>query len=145
LAVLGGACAESDDGAVGVAAIDASPDTASPDTSSPDTTSEASVDSGADAACSLTKPYSSKNAACNACAQAECCAEVNGCLGDPRCDDDYVNCILACAFTAPTDGGDAGAEKDACLAACATSYPVGKAAYDAAIGCVDSKCNDDCK
>lgn len=97
------------------------------------------------AACTLTKPYSSKDKVCNDCAQARCCAEVNGCLGDPRCDDDYVNCILACALTGPSDGGDAGAEMAACLSDCATRYPVGKAAYDAAIGCVDSKCADVCK
>jgi len=140
LAVLGVGCAESDEGPSAVTPADSS----SADTQV-DTSVDATSDVVADAACTLTKPYSSKDAICNACAQSKCCAEVNGCLGDPRCDDDYVNCILACALTAPTDGGDAGAEKAACLADCASKYPVGKAAYDAAIGCVESKCNDVCK
>jgi hypothetical protein len=102
-------------------------------------------DGAGDAACTLVKPYSSKDATCNACAQAKCCAEVNGCLGDPRCDDDYVNCILACALTTTVDSGDAGPVVAACVAECGTKYPAGKAAYDKAIGCVDARCSDVCK
>lgn len=98
-----------------------------------------------DAACRLVAPYSSKDKICNDCAQAQCCVEVNGCLGDKRCDDDYVNCSLACALTAPSDGGDAGAEVAACLGECAKTYPAGKALYDTAIGCVAAKCPTLCK
>src|SRR5690242_8946726 len=77
-------------------APDAGPDGAGP--------SDAAADAAADAgACTLISPYSSKNAACNACAQAKCCAEINGCLGDPGCNDDYVNCAIACALD--FDGG----------------------------------------
>lgn len=126
-------CSASEETTVADAAADAPP------------ADTALVDAPADAACALTKPYSSKDAVCNGCAQSKCCAEVNGCLGDPRCDDDYVNCILACALTGTTDGGDAGAEMAGCLADCATKYPVGKAEYDTAIGCVDTKCGDTCK
>lgn len=93
-------------------------------------------------ACTLTKPYSSKNTGCNACAEQKCCALVNACLDDPACDDGYVNCILACALD-PGDGGDAGVAT--CIAACDAQYPVGKAEYDAAIGCAESKCATECQ
>lgn len=113
----------------------------------PDVAADAVDASGdADAAsCTLKKPYSSKDGDCNACAEARCCAEVNGCLADPRCDDDYVNCILACALI-PPDAGDAGdAGVAACVADCGAAHPQGKAAYDAAIGCVDTRCADVCE
>ena len=96
-----------------------------------------------DAACRLTKKYSSKDADCNACAEANCCDEVNGCFADKRCDDDYVNCILACALL-PADAADAGAEADRCIAECGTTYPEGKKAYDTAIGCVEARCVSEC-
>jgi hypothetical protein len=118
----------------GTAADTSSSDTLEPaDTSSTETTTT-------DAACSLVKPYSSKDKVCNDCAAARCCAEVNGCLGDKRCDDDYVNCILACALL-PDDAGDAGG----CISDCGTMYPAGKALYDTAIGCVEDKCPTECK
>lgn len=98
---------------------------------------------GGDAACKLVKAYSSKNAVCNACAEARCCAEINGCLGDKRCDDDYVNCILACALL-PADAGDAGDTTKACLAKCGADFPAGKALYDTAIGCADKQCAKEC-
>lgn len=91
----------------------------------------------ADAACTLLSPYSTKNATCNGCAQAACCAEVNGCLGDTACNDDYVNCILACALLPDDAGADAGA---ACEADCGARYPKGRAEYDTATGCVDKAC-----
>src|SRR4051812_38926039 len=88
-------------------------------------------------ACTLIAPYSSQNAPCNACAQAKCCAEINGCLGDPGCNDDYVNCAIACALD--FDGGtDAG--PTTCLSACEKQYPQGKAEYDVAIGCAEKAC-----
>lgn len=93
-------------------------------------------------ACELSKPYSSKNAACNACAEQKCCAEVNACLDDPVCDDDYVNCILACALD-PGDGGDAGVAS--CISSCDAQYPKGKAEYDAAIGCAEALCATECQ
>ncbi len=109
---------------------------------------------GADAAksdggaCKLVKPYSSKDKICNGCAETACCAEVNGCLGDTACDDDYVNCILACVLLpddagADVDAGDAGIP--ACEKRCGTQYPKGEAEYLAATGCVDTKCKTDCK
>ena len=98
-----------------------------------------------DASCTLHKAYSSKNAACNACAQEHCCGAVNGCFDDPRCDDDYVNCILACALVPDDAGPDAGDATGACLADCRAQYPAGKAEYDTAIGCVDGACADACK
>jgi hypothetical protein len=109
-----------------------------------DTVAEAAPDA---AACTLVAAYSSSNAVCNGCAQSKCCAEVNGCLGDPRCNDDYVNCILACALLPDDAGADAdaaGAAAD-CVAKCGTDYPVGKTEYDTAIGCVDAKCGSECQ
>lgn len=96
-----------------------------------------------DAACKLTKAYSSKDVDCNACAERECCDEVNACFADKRCDDDYVNCILACALL-PADAADAGAERDRCVAECDAMHPDGKRAYDGAIGCVEAKCPTEC-
>ncbi len=116
------------------------------DTGSADATTETIADApkdAVDASCKLVKAYSSKNAKCNACAEAKCCAEINGCLGDPKCDDEYVNCILACALL-PADAGDAGAEAKACIAKCGADFPVGKAAYDKAIGCADAQCGAEC-
>lgn len=118
----------------------------STDTGGTDTASEAIADAPkdtADTSCKLVKAYSSKNAKCNACAEAKCCAEINGCLGDPKCDDEYVNCILACALL-PADAGDAGAEAKACIAKCGADFPVGKVAYDKAIGCADGQCGAEC-
>ncbi|MDB4996379.1 MAG: hypothetical protein JWM74_3811 [Myxococcaceae bacterium] len=114
-------------------------------TSSETGTDAASTDG---AACKLVKPYSSKDKVCNGCAETACCAEVNGCLGDPACDDDYVNCILACVLLpddagADVDAGDAGIP--ACEKRCGTQYPKGEAEYLAATGCVDTKCKTDCK
>jgi hypothetical protein len=117
-----------------------------------DATTETAQDSAAEvvadvvndtASCKLLKPFSSKNVACNECAQAKCCVEINGCLADKRCDDDYVNCSLACALL-PADAGDAGAEKERCLNECNTMYPEGRKLYDAAFGCTDSKCAAEC-
>jgi hypothetical protein len=120
--------------------VDASLDVAA------DTRSD-TVEAPSDAACKLVAAYSSKNAVCNGCAQSRCCAEVNGCLGDPRCNDDYVNCILACALL-PDDAGvgvDAAGVAHDCVAKCGVDFPVGRAAYDAAIGCVDTKCTTECQ
>ncbi len=110
---------------------------------------EASVDADAPdsadaAACTLVKPYSSQNAACNACAEQHCCQEVNACTSDAECDDSYVNCILACALL-PDDGGAPDAGIDPCLSDCATQYPTGKVEFDAAIGCADSSCAAECQ
>ncbi len=97
------------------------------------------------ASCKLLQPYSSKNVVCNDCAQARCCVAVNACLGDTRCNDDYVNCILACALL-PADAGPdaAGVAKD-CVAQCGVDFPVGRSEYDAAIGCVDAQCAAECQ
>ncbi|MGZ3422032.1 MAG: hypothetical protein ACXWUG_13230 [Polyangiales bacterium] len=115
-------------------------DTVAVDTFVAETVTDSITDSGTDAACSLVKPYSTKDKPCNDCAAEKCCAEVNGCLGDKRCDDDYVNCILACALL-PDDAGDAGG----CISDCGTMYPAGKALYDTAIGCVEAACPTLCK
>jgi hypothetical protein len=129
-------------------AVDASADVARDapaDTGSPSV--DAPADAPTDAACTLVAAYSSKNAVCNGCAQSRCCAEVNGCLGDPRCNDDYVNCILACALV-PDDAGagvDAAGVAHDCIAKCGVDFPIGRAAYDAAIGCVDTKCTTECQ
>ena len=68
---------------------------------------------------------------------------MNDCLGDPRCDDDYVNCALACALL-PADAGDAGAEAERCLAECAANHPEGKKRYDGTFGCIDAQCAAEC-
>ena len=97
-----------------------------------------------DASCKLQKAYSSKDVDCNTCAEQQCCDEVNGCFADKRCDDDYVNCILACALL-PADAADAGAERDRCVAECDSMHPEGKKAYDRAIGCVEARCPTECE
>lgn len=89
--------------------------------------------------CTLLEPYSTKNAVCNACAEAKCCPEINGCLADPECNDSYVNCTLACALSPVPDAGI-----DSCLQQCGSDYPAGKAKYDVAIGCAESLCADEC-
>lgn len=99
-------------------------------------------DAGAGGTCTLVAKYSSKDAVCNDCAEGQCCAEVNGCLGDPRCNDDYVNCQLACALL-PDDEDPAAIE--ACFAKCDVDYPEGKQLYDMAIGCVEKKCAAVCE
>ena len=136
----------SSDEATPAAASDAS---AAADQGSADgkTSSETGTDTDG-AACKLVKPYSSKDKVCNGCAETACCAEVNGCLGDPACDDDYVNCILACVLLpndagADVDAGDAGIP--ACEKRCGTQYPKGEAEYLAATGCVDTRCKSECK
>lgn len=96
---------------------------------------------GSGGACKLVAPYSSKNAACNGCAEQKCCVEINGCLGEVVCNDTYVNCILACSLLS----GDAGkAEVDACIDKCGVDAPDGKAAYEKAIGCADARCAAEC-
>lgn len=101
---------------------------------------DASPDGGPDAApCTLAKPYSSLDQDCNACAEKECCVEINACLLDPECDDSYVNCILACSID--TDAG----EVAPCIAICDQDYPNGKAEYEAAIGCADAHCAVECE
>jgi hypothetical protein len=102
----------------------------------PDVTPDVASDRGP---CTLVKPYSTKNALCNQCAESKCCAEVNSCLGDTACDDDYVNCILACSLGPAPDAGTS-----PCLAGCGKDYPKGKAEYEAATGCADSKCATEC-
>jgi hypothetical protein len=99
-------------------------------------------DGGAGGACLLAKPYSSQDKDCNACAEEACCAQVNGCLTDPRCDDDFVNCTLACALL--PDDTDPEAIK-ACVADCNGQHPEGKKLYDDAIGCVDKACAKECE
>lgn len=128
--------------------------TTTTDASTADGANDARADSSADGAsadgadgadggtCALVKPYSSKNAVCNQCAQTKCCSEINGCLGDPKCDDDYVNCILACALLPDDAGADAGTKP--CVDQCGKDFPQGKAEYDVAIGCADTKCNVEC-
>jgi hypothetical protein len=90
--------------------------------------------------CKLIKPYSSKNATCNQCAENKCCVEINGCLADPECDDSYVNCTLACALGPAPDAG-----MSACLGQCGTAYPKGKSEYEAATGCADTRCASECQ
>ena len=92
--------------------------------------------------CTLVANYSSEDAFCNACAESSCCTEVNGCLGDTRCNDDYVNCQLACALL-PDDESPAAIK--ACFAQCGVDFPEGKQLYDSAIGCVDAACAGICE
>jgi hypothetical protein len=108
-------------------------------------TEDAADDASNDAACELIAPYSSKNVTCNGCAQARCCAAVNGCLGDARCNDDYVNCILACALLPEDAGADAAGVEADCVGQCGGDFPAGKAEYDAAVGCVDAQCAVECQ
>ncbi len=89
--------------------------------------------------CTLVRPYSVSDPECNECAQTALCEEVNACLNAEICDDFYVNCILACVLDEETE------DVVACVGQCDTDYPVGKALYDAAIGCVDEHCMAQCE
>lgn len=105
-----------------------------------DAAADHSIAVAIDLACGLRRPYSSKNAPCNACAGRACCGVVNTCLADLECDDGYVNCTIACTFG--LDGGVPAVK--ACLADCARQHPRGAAEYEAAIGCVDKACAKEC-
>lgn len=140
------ACAASDDAAP-PSLLDAASEVGSGDvvvdgfdtgTDAPDDVADAAVDVSA---CTLSKPYSSSDRVCNACAEQHCCEAVNACYADLECDDGYVNCALACALL-PDDAGDAGIAE--CLSDCAVQYPTGKEEYDAAIGCADTTCAAEC-
>jgi hypothetical protein len=135
--LIAGGC--SDSGGPADSAIDRSRDVKAPirDTFAVDARPDARGDL---TACKLLKPYSTKNTVCNACAEAKCCVEINGCLGDLECDDAYVNCTLACALAPAPDAG-----VSSCLQQCAKDHPKGKTEYDLAIGCADSKCATECK
>lgn len=128
----------------GGAPIDAGMDAPALSDGGMDAPPDAPADSGA---CKLASPYSSKNAVCNACAEEKCCPEINGCLLDTGCNDDYVNCTLVCAFTDFDAGADAGSDAGAegCLADCGQQFPEGKAEYDVAIGCAESACATECQ
>ena len=127
--------------------VDAGPDAAEPLDAAPDTSVDAAPDAADAEACKLAQPYSTKNAVCNACAESQCCHEINGCLLDTECNDDYVNCSLACALTDFDAGPDAGPDAGTagCLADCAQQYPKGKTEYDVAIGCADTACATECQ
>jgi hypothetical protein len=116
-------------------APDTAPDVAEVDVVEP----EAGDGAPADAPCTLVRPYSSSNAACNACAENACCEVINACLLAEVCDDFYVNCMLACVI-----GTDAG-EVDPCIAQCDADYPAGKVLYEAAVGCADTQCATECE
>jgi len=127
--------------------VDAARDSFVPDLG-PDSPSDLGsdvIDTRSDSSCRLSKPYSSKDEICNACAEDHCCATLNTCLDDTRCNDDYVNCILACALLPDDAGADVKGTTDDCVATCGTTYPEGRAKYDAAISCVEAACPTDCK
>jgi hypothetical protein len=142
------ACSASDSGSSPGTAADSGPDVVldAPGDTSGDAADGSPSDAGSDvsdaSACTLSKPYSSKNAACNACVEQHCCDAVNACYADLDCDDGYVNCILACALL-PDDAGDAGLA--ACVADCDSQYPQGKQEYEAAVGCADTQCTSECQ
>jgi hypothetical protein len=141
------AIAACSDDAVSSPAADAGNDASVLDAKTADA---ASADARSDgASCKLVKPYSTKDKTCNTCAETECCAEVNGCLGDTVCDDDYVNCILACVLLEDDAGADADAGPDAgipaCEKRCGAQSPKGETEYVAATACVDTRCKSDCK
>lgn len=98
-------------------------------------------------ACKLTKPYSTKDANCNQCAEAHCCEAVDACYADPDCDDGYVNCILACVILPDDAGADADVDGGVakCTAQCDAQYPDGKAEYDAITTCIAHSCATACQ
>jgi hypothetical protein len=137
-------------GGSGGGPVDAGVDAPSAHDAGPDAPLDAEPGAPGDAeagTCKLAQPFSSKNAVCNDCAEAQCCPEINGCLLDPACNDDYVNCSLVCAFTDFDAGADGGSDAGTagCLADCAAQYPKGKAEYDAAFGCADTACATECQ
>lgn len=137
---------------------DRAPITSAPDASASDAAAAKDVGSAIDAdvkqdatkndasTCKLTKPYSSKDTTCNACAEEQCCGPVNACYSSADCDDGYVNCIIACVLLPDDAGADAGdAGPQACLAQCGAQYPTGKALYDALSTCVETSCKSECE
>lgn len=136
-------------GTGGTGGADAGPDAVedapadAPQDSPTDAPQDSPTDAPAEAGpCALLSPFSSQNKPCNDCAEAHCCQEINGCLGDPACNDDYVNCTLACALDFDA-GPDAGPSD--CFAICGEQYPAGKVEYDLAFGCVDQQCLGECQ
>lgn len=122
-------------------------DMARPDTGQ-DASQDISLDTGRDlpldlaadlTPCTLLGVYSSKNPACNQCAEDKCCAELNGCFAEPLCDDFYVNCMLACVLAPDPDAG-----VSTCLSKCAADYPLGLEKYQIAMGCPESSCAGEC-
>jgi hypothetical protein len=120
--------------------VDAGMDAPAPDDSGLDAPDDSAPDAPA---CKLAAAFSSSNKVCNDCAEEKCCPQINGCLKDTACNDDYVNCSLGCAFT-DFDAGDAGT-KAGCLDDCAKQFPKGKAEYDVAFGCADNACATECQ
>lgn len=148
LSVVVCGCSSSSSPSAGASAADAAPPDAfsMPLDANGESDARPAMDAKPDgASCKLHAPYSSKNTLCNGCAQENCCPEVNACLDDTRCNDDYVNCELACALLPDDAGADASAAAAACLANCGGNYPEGKGLWDRAIGCVDSRCASECK
>ena len=107
------------------------------------------VDAGADAAvvadlaaCTLSRPYSTSDTVCNACASLHCCVEVDACYAATSCDDDYTNCYLGCGLGADPDAGQS--QVQSCIASCGSQYPDGKTRFNAAIDCVSQHCPTQC-
>jgi hypothetical protein len=148
--LLWAACASTEKASSGgnTGGSSAAPDAGAAHDAGMDVEAEADAEAGSPeaGACTLIRPYSTQNAACNACAEEKCCVEVNGCLADTDCDEGYVNCAIGCAldFDAGPDAGP-DAMPTACLEDCAQQYPKGRQEYDAAIGCAEGACAAECQ
>ncbi len=116
-------------------------DTSTDDGPSDNPTDAARYDSSDATTCKLLKVYSSSNRACNACAEKECCEIINACFSSKACDEDYINCSLACVLE--TDASKSAI--DHCVKECQRIYNDGYMLFDAANACAESKCTADCR
>jgi len=95
---------------------------------------DAAADASPDAAtCDLTGFWSFGDAACNACVEQHCCAEIGACQVDAPCTA-YVQCELSCVFGSNT-----------CQQGCDAMYPSAIPKYKAFTTCLaQSSCMTTC-
>lgn len=102
-------------------------------------TSDGSTSTGDSGSCTLVMNITD-DAACNTCAQNNCCAAVNACAGDAECIA-INDCVNECFGS---DAGDAG-DPNTCIDACIDAHPTGEDKFIDANGCVAEKCEAQCQ
>jgi len=83
-------------------------------------------------------PFTWNDADCGACAEANCCPELQACGSDEKCLQFFQcgqDCIAAMTENAVTK---------MCLETCDTTHVEGKALMDAINTCTDTKCQMEC-
>ncbi|MBK6697198.1 MAG: hypothetical protein IPG50_34165 [Myxococcales bacterium] len=92
-----------------------------------------SGDAGSTGSCTL-KQEIDPNAACNTCAENNCCSEWNACLDDTDCDA-FLQCITACP---------AGTAGTTCVNGCQSSHSTGASLASTAVTCLQGPCSTPC-